>query len=288
MGSCLSSSYVETIDEPAVVHIICPRCHRTLEIPIASTVFRCPNPCNLLLTHTSLVSSSVGRAQTLSDINSTNERHRRGRRRRQSGENSNTDESLNSTNEIRSRVTHASTEELLNDPVVRSSREIQRLESERRLQAILDSIPHDSHQFYLMNELLLQLTRNLQRNRLRMMANDDANNDRPSADEDLPLPPRLVSMLPQYLYAPSSEMRPSTKGSEKALSLTINNPIECVICLQPYENGELLKTLPCLHVFHSACIDDWFSHRSTCPVDRLGVQKMMAMNNDGNGRSDDE
>lgn len=32
---------------------------------------------------------------------------------------------------------------------------------------------------------------------------------------------------------------------------------ECSICLQEYEQGELLLTLPCMHVFHKQCATRW-------------------------------
>ena len=252
MGSCLSS-YVETPDEPPGVHVLCPTCNRTLYIPLAATIFRCPSPCNTLLTQTSIVneprSSSYSRRQLSESERVEN-------------------------NEIRTtRVTHSSTEELLNDPDVRSSRDIQLMETERRLQAILESIPHDSQQFYLMNELLLQLTRNLQRNRLLMMSSrtpNTGNREEERREEDSPLSKLSLSMLPQHKFMSSF--------SEKACTTSdsYNNVTECVICLQPYETGDMLKTLPCLHFFHSSCIDDWLSHRSTCPVDRLGVKAMLS------------
>ncbi len=35
----------------------------------------------------------------------------------------------------------------------------------------------------------------------------------------------------------------------------------CVICLSDFEDGETLKQLPCLHLYHAACISTWFSTR---------------------------
>ncbi|CAL5363616.1 unnamed protein product [Camellia sinensis] len=43
----------------------------------------------------------------------------------------------------------------------------------------------------------------------------------------------------------------------------------CVVCLNEYEEGEELRTLPeCMHSFHVACIDMWLYSHSTCPVCR--------------------
>ena len=32
---------------------------------------------------------------------------------------------------------------------------------------------------------------------------------------------------------------------------------ECYICLAQFEEGDMLRTLPCQHEFHCACIDKW-------------------------------
>ena len=43
----------------------------------------------------------------------------------------------------------------------------------------------------------------------------------------------------------------------------------CQICLCAYEDGELVRRLPCLHTFHQLCIDGWAERHSTCPICRL-------------------
>ena len=40
----------------------------------------------------------------------------------------------------------------------------------------------------------------------------------------------------------------------------------CVVCLGDYEDGELLKVLPCQHHFHKSCIDEWLFRQKTCPL----------------------
>jgi len=40
----------------------------------------------------------------------------------------------------------------------------------------------------------------------------------------------------------------------------------CTICLSEYEEGEVLRTLPCLHSYHKTCIDYWLQSHNTCPV----------------------
>lgn len=39
----------------------------------------------------------------------------------------------------------------------------------------------------------------------------------------------------------------------------------CGICLSEYQDGEMLKYLPCHHHFHLECIDTWLVTNKTCP-----------------------
>lgn len=44
---------------------------------------------------------------------------------------------------------------------------------------------------------------------------------------------------------------------------------DCPVCFATYEEGEELRTLPCLHVFHTECIDQWLTRcraGAQCPV----------------------
>lgn len=41
---------------------------------------------------------------------------------------------------------------------------------------------------------------------------------------------------------------------------------QCVICLTDYEKGVKGIILPCIHLFHSECIKDWFKTQDTCPI----------------------
>ncbi|MES1903655.1 MAG: E3 ubiquitin-protein ligase znrf3, partial [Paramarteilia canceri] len=45
-----------------------------------------------------------------------------------------------------------------------------------------------------------------------------------------------------------------------------NESSSCSICLDKYEVGDKMKTIPCMHFFHSKCIDNWLLRDSTCPM----------------------
>eukprot|EP00755_Sulcionema_specki_P017880 Sspe_Gene.65464::Locus_38755_Transcript_1_1_Confidence_1.000_Length_1145::g.65464::m.65464 len=51
---------------------------------------------------------------------------------------------------------------------------------------------------------------------------------------------------------------------------------ECPICLDEYEVGEELRTLPCFHRYHCRCIDKWMScSNGTCPVCKACVHDVL-------------
>lgn len=40
----------------------------------------------------------------------------------------------------------------------------------------------------------------------------------------------------------------------------------CSVCLELYEEGSVVRTIPCFHTFHTQCIDPWLSQKAQCPV----------------------
>ena len=40
---------------------------------------------------------------------------------------------------------------------------------------------------------------------------------------------------------------------------------ECVICMMDFVVDDPIRFLPCLHIYHKACIDDWLLRSFTCP-----------------------
>lgn len=47
--------------------------------------------------------------------------------------------------------------------------------------------------------------------------------------------------------------------------------VECELCLEEYEEGEELLRLPCMHIFHKACVGPWVEKAGTCPMCQVDV-----------------
>jgi hypothetical protein len=47
--------------------------------------------------------------------------------------------------------------------------------------------------------------------------------------------------------------------------------MSCSVCVSEFECEDEVKTLPCLHMFHTSCIDCWLREKPVCPVCLINV-----------------
>lgn len=48
--------------------------------------------------------------------------------------------------------------------------------------------------------------------------------------------------------------------------------VKCPICYTIFGNGDVVRRLRCLHIFHVDCVDEWICNRlQSCPVCRTNV-----------------
>ncbi|KAL3106119.1 hypothetical protein niasHT_027074 [Heterodera trifolii] len=59
-------------------------------------------------------------------------------------------------------------------------------------------------------------------------------------------------------------------------SITVDNELECAICLDQISAGTLAKQMPsCEHIYHENCIINWFRvGHNTCPICRQQIIEM--------------
>lgn len=55
---------------------------------------------------------------------------------------------------------------------------------------------------------------------------------------------------------------------------------KCPICLQIYENDDVLIGMLCKHEFHESCLSKWFKDYRTCPVCRKEHPRLKAKQSD--------
>ncbi|KAM7018139.1 RING finger protein 215 [Tautogolabrus adspersus] len=45
----------------------------------------------------------------------------------------------------------------------------------------------------------------------------------------------------------------------------------CAVCLEPFNNNQCLRVLPCLHEYHRECVDPWLLLHHTCPLCKRSI-----------------
>jgi len=91
----------------------------------------------------------------------------------------------------------------------------------------------------------------------------------------------LQGLLVQFQRANAYAIDPPRRGLSEEQCKTIptrtidDQDVEdmtCSICLQELRAGDTIRTLPCNHLFHTGCLDQWLQVKNTCPncVQRIG------------------
>ncbi|MBA0859850.1 hypothetical protein Goshw_011409 [Gossypium schwendimanii] len=63
---------------------------------------------------------------------------------------------------------------------------------------------------------------------------------------------------------------PALKEAIEAMpNVTMDDNLQCSICLEDIKIGCEAKEMPCKHKFHNGCITPWLEHHSSCPVCRF-------------------
>ncbi|XP_011608593.2 E3 ubiquitin-protein ligase Arkadia isoform X1 [Takifugu rubripes] len=51
---------------------------------------------------------------------------------------------------------------------------------------------------------------------------------------------------------------------------------KCTICLSILEEGEDVRRLPCMHLFHQLCVDQWLVTNKKCPICRVDIEAQLS------------
>jgi len=73
-----------------------------------------------------------------------------------------------------------------------------------------------------------------------------------------------LAALPSHTFKATRNNGTGTNQSNNSSSSADQQ--QCAVCLQAYETGETVRTLPCFHQFHAQCVDQWLRQNRKCPV----------------------
>ena len=106
---------------------------------------------------------------------------------------------------------------------------------------------------------------------MRFMENQ---RDHPSREELIESIMRHLQQLEQDLGAqtPLGEDRTRQLRSRR-YKTSRERDTTCAICVEDFQNGERVKELPCKHIFHPICVDEWLNnHSSLCPLCKANIR----------------
>uniref|UniRef100_A0A3B4BDI6 RING-type domain-containing protein n=1 Tax=Periophthalmus magnuspinnatus TaxID=409849 RepID=A0A3B4BDI6_9GOBI len=53
----------------------------------------------------------------------------------------------------------------------------------------------------------------------------------------------------------------------------------CAVCLEAYKANDVVRLLPCRHLFHKSCVDPWLLDHRTCPMCKMNILKALGILN---------
>ncbi|XP_059972831.1 E3 ubiquitin-protein ligase RNF149 isoform X2 [Mesoplodon densirostris] len=73
---------------------------------------------------------------------------------------------------------------------------------------------------------------------------------------------KLIGQLPLH----------TVKHGEKGIDVDAES---CAVCIENFKGKDVIRILPCKHIFHRICIDPWLLDHRTCPMCKLDVIKAL-------------
>lgn len=81
-----------------------------------------------------------------------------------------------------------------------------------------------------------------------------------------------ISRLPSWRFKEANANLDLTNGADSNSPLSSEYP-ECCICLAKYREKEEVRQLPCSHMFHLKCVDQWLRIISCCPLCKQEIER---------------
>ncbi|XP_074651941.1 RING finger protein 150-like [Tubulanus polymorphus] len=59
----------------------------------------------------------------------------------------------------------------------------------------------------------------------------------------------------------------------------------CAVCIEGYKTHDVVRILPCKHVFHKSCVDPWLLEQRSCPMCKMDILKAYGFHVNGSCES---
>ncbi|XP_053720614.1 E3 ubiquitin-protein ligase Arkadia isoform X1 [Synchiropus splendidus] len=93
-------------------------------------------------------------------------------------------------------------------------------------------------------------------------------------DIDQQLTPEAWASIGKNMHA-TPESRKLHGKQEEDEGADEDTEEKCTICLSILEEGEDVRRLPCMHLFHQLCVDQWLLTNKKCPICRVDIEAQL-------------
>ncbi|XP_067104749.1 E3 ubiquitin-protein ligase Arkadia isoform X2 [Osmerus mordax] len=94
-------------------------------------------------------------------------------------------------------------------------------------------------------------------------------------DIDEQLTPEAWASIGKNMHATSDSRKLHGKQDEDE-GADEDTEEKCTICLSILEEGEDVRRLPCMHLFHQLCVDQWLLTNKKCPICRVDIEAQLS------------
>ncbi|XP_066510427.1 E3 ubiquitin-protein ligase Arkadia-like isoform X2 [Hoplias malabaricus] len=94
-------------------------------------------------------------------------------------------------------------------------------------------------------------------------------------DIDEQLSPEAWASIGKDRHLPSNSRKLHGKQDEEE-GAEEDTEEKCTICLSILEEGEDVRRLPCMHLFHQLCVDQWLLTNKKCPICRVDIEAQLS------------
>lgn len=116
------------------------------------------------------------------------------------------------------------------------------------------------------------------------------------AQRDFPRRQELIESIMRHLQQLEDDIGAQTPlGADRTRRLPSHtykagsDSETCAICVDEFTDGERVKKLPCDHIFHPTCIDEWLiNHSSLCPLCKVNLRFQSQPPRASNDTDDDD
>lgn len=83
----------------------------------------------------------------------------------------------------------------------------------------------------------------------------------------------LDDMIPKHFMGASKELIESKTSLLQFKKGEVYENDSCTICIADFEENDGIRMLPCTHIYHIPCIDDWLKRKKNCPMCRKSIEE---------------